>query len=91
MRAAVDWMFRDRTTGQIVIGQWPNLALWVFIVARAVRAVVDRSGDVRTVASVVGTVAVLVWAIDEVVRGVNPWRRIMGTVVGVATVVGLVW
>lgn len=27
---AVDWMFRDRTTGAITVAQWPNLPLWLF-------------------------------------------------------------
>ena len=30
VRHAVDWMFRDRTTGAITIAQWPNLPLWLF-------------------------------------------------------------
>jgi hypothetical protein len=33
----------------------------------------------RTVVTVVGTAALLVWAIDEIVRGVNPWRRALGS------------
>jgi hypothetical protein len=38
--------------------------------------------------SVVATVALLWWSIDEIVRGVNPFRRILGAVVLVAVVVG---
>ncbi|WP_419828797.1 hypothetical protein [Methylobacterium sp.] len=26
----LDWFFRDRTSGRIVIGQWPNTPLWLF-------------------------------------------------------------
>jgi hypothetical protein len=29
----------------------------------------------------VAGVALAVWAVDEIVRGVNPWRRILGAAV----------
>ncbi len=88
---AVDWMFRDRATGRVVVAQWPNLALWAWIVVRLLRVGFDPGGDIGTALSVVGAIALLWWAADEVLRGVNPWRRILGTVVGLATLVGLVW
>jgi hypothetical protein len=81
--AVIDWLFRDRRTGRIVVAQWPNVALWVFIVAGVVRRWVPATG-------VVATVALLWWAVDEIVRGVNPFRRGLGAVVAVSTVVGLV-
>ncbi|MBP1181669.1 hypothetical protein JOE48_003633 [Methylobacterium sp. PvR107] len=34
--AALDWFFRDRTSGRIVIGQWPNTPLWLFGLMQAV-------------------------------------------------------
>jgi hypothetical protein len=30
---------------------------------------------------VVATGSLIVWALDEVVRGVNPWRRFLGVAV----------
>jgi hypothetical protein len=86
----VDWLFRDRTTGRIVIAQWPNLSFGIFLVASVVRRLADPAGTVGTVVAVVATGALLWWAVDEIVRGVNPWRRILGAVVGGATLVGLV-
>lgn len=86
----VDWLFRDRTTGRIVVAQWPNLGFGIFLVASVVRRLVDPAGTAGTVVDVVATGALLWWAVDEVVRGVNPWRRILGAVVGGATLVGLV-
>lgn len=82
----IDWLFRDRTTGRIVVAQWPNLSLGIFLVARIGDRLLGPSGPLDAV----GTVALLWWAGDEVLRGVNPWRRILGVVVGGATVVGLV-
>lgn len=86
----IDWLFRDRRTGGITIAQFPNPPLIVFLVAAAVRLVADPSGTVGDVVWVVGFVALLVWALDEIVRGVNPWRRILGTVVLVGQLVAAV-
>jgi hypothetical protein len=85
----VDWVFRDRRTGRIVIAQWPNVALAVWIVAGVLRAVLDPSGGWRTTLDVVGTAALTWWAVDEIARGVNPWRRFLGAVVLAGTVLSL--
>lgn len=84
----IDWLFRDRATGRIVVAQWPNVALVVFLVARLADRLIDPSTPAL---AVVGTVALLWWAGDELLRGVNPWRRILGAVVAVGTLAGLVW
>jgi len=78
---AIDWLFRNRQTGEITIAQFPNPPLWVFIGAFGIGALLHPTGTFATVVEVVGRVALLVWALDEVVRGVNPWRRILGTTV----------
>jgi len=88
--ALVDWLFRDRRTGRIVVAQWPNLSLGIFLVASVVRRLADPAGTAGTILDVIAAGALLWWAADEVVRGVNPWRRILGAVVGGATLVGLV-
>jgi hypothetical protein len=89
-RRAFDWMFRDRSTGKVVIAQWPNLPLIVFLVAAAIRRFASPEGTVGPVVSVVATAAILWWSVDEVARGVNPFRRILGGIVLVVTLVGLV-
>lgn len=85
----VDWAPRDRRTGRIVIAQWPNAALVVWIVAGVLRAVFDPAGGWGTALRVVATLALGWWAVDEVVRGVNPWRRLLGTVVLAGLVLSL--
>lgn len=74
----IDWLFRNRYTGRITIAQFPNPALWLFLVATVVRAVIDPTGRVRTLLDVAATAGLLWWAADEVLRGVNPWRRMLG-------------
>jgi hypothetical protein len=74
-------MFRNRETGRITIGQVPNIPLAVFLVAWLVRFAFDPSGGFRTVLDVVAWVALAIWAADEILRGVNPFRRLLGAVV----------
>ena len=47
------------------------------------------SGTAHSVGTWVGTGALAFWAGDELVRGVNPFRRMLGAVVLVWIVVGL--
>ena len=89
LRRALDWAFRDRRTGRIVVAQVPNLPLAVFLIAALAGRVLDLRGGVATAVTVLATGALLVWALDEVVRGVNPFRRALGAVVAAVTVVGL--
>jgi len=85
----IDWLFRNRQTGEITIAQMPNAPLIVFLVAVVVRLLFHPSGTLGTVVSAVATVALIVWAGDEVLRGVNPWRRLLGGGVLAFTLVGL--
>ena len=86
-RSVVRWLFRDRQTGRIVIAQRPNIPLLTWLLATAASWFLH--GTAHTVVSGVGTVALLIWAGDEVVRGVNPWRRLLGA--GVLVVVLVTW
>ena len=61
--------------------QWPNVALGVWIVASVGGAVLDLGGGWGAVLRWVARVALGWWAVDEVVQGVNPWRRVLGAVV----------
>ena len=84
---AADWMFRDRTTGHVVVAQVPNAPVLVWLGATLGGLV--TSGTAHSVLSWVGTGALAFWAADELLRGVNPFRRILGLVVLTWTVVGL--
>ena len=74
----IDWLFRNRHTGEITIVQLPNVPLGLFLVASVLRRLFDPSGGLRTTLEVLATVGLLWWAVDEVLRGVNPWRRFLG-------------
>ena len=82
-------MFRSRETGRVVIAQFPNVPLWIFLGTVVVRAFVE-TGAPRTAVDWVAALSLGVWALDEVVRGVNPWRRVLGAGGGVFAVAGIV-
>lgn len=88
VRSALDWVFRDRRTGRIVIAQLPNIPLAAGLLCIVLRWLVHPSGRGGTVLSVVGTIALVIWAGDELVRGVNPFRRALGAGVLLALLLG---
>ena len=75
----LDWMFRSRETGRITIGQSANLEQKIFSGATLVGVLLPPS-KVRTGVGVVAVLALLIWGTDEIARGVNPFRRILGAV-----------
>lgn len=72
----LDWFVRDRSTGRVVIGQWPNLPLWLFAAAWLVARLAEDATARRAV--IASHLCLGVWAADELLRGVNPWRRSLG-------------
>ena len=70
--------FRD-ASGRLVVVQLPNPALWVWLAATALRwsAYDERDTELRWI----GAGALIVWALDELVRGASPFRRLLGAAV----------
>ncbi|CAM3252037.1 MULTISPECIES: hypothetical protein [Methylobacterium] len=87
--AVLDWFFRDRTSGRIVIGQWPNTPLWLFGVMLSVAWIAGEDTAVGQWADLASRIALAVWAGDELLRGVNPWRRCLGAAVVIGMAVRL--
>ena len=79
--ALVDWLFRNRQTGEITVVQAPNAALIVFLVATVWHHAFDIRGNAGTGLTIISTGALAVWSADELLRGVNPFRRLLGAVV----------
>ena len=74
------WWVRDGN-GNISVAQRPNPALVVWLLAVVVGwAGVLGAGRAATL-DAVGGGALVVWALDELVRGASPVRRLMGAVV----------
>lgn len=81
MRGYLQWFFRDRETGAITIAQAPNLVLWLVIAAGVLLWVFPASGKLSAALETAFRGGLLVWAADELFRGVNPWRRCLGATV----------
>ena len=89
IRRVANWTFRNRQTGAITVAQWPNAPLVIFGVVTVALRSLHPSGGIGTAGRVVAGLALLVWALDEVARGVNPFRRMLGVVVLGAVIAGL--
>jgi hypothetical protein len=62
---------------RFVLVQLPNAPLWVGLGGGVVAAVID-DGVVHDGARIAGTAGLVVWAILELVQGVNWFRRALG-------------
>ncbi|MDF0579888.1 hypothetical protein [Bradyrhizobium yuanmingense] len=90
MRRFLDWFFRSRETGAITIAQWPNLILWIVIVAGLLLWIWPSAGRASVVLTIVFKGGLMIWGADEIIRGVNPWRRCLGAAVVVYELTTLV-
>lgn len=81
--ARPSWWLADRRfdDGRWTVAQWPNPAIGVFAVALVLRwlglAVVGVT-EATEVLELAGRGALIVWGLDELARGVNPFRRVLG-------------
>ena len=74
----LDTFFRDGS-GRLALLHVPNPALCVWMLATALRwsPYDSRDAELRWI----GSGALIVWGLDELVRGAAPFRRLLGAVV----------
>jgi len=84
---SASWWFRS-SDGRLTLWQPPNPALLVWLAAVAL-GLLDLSPAHDTQVSGVRHGALLVWALDELVRGASPFRRVLGAVVLVGQLASL--
>lgn len=73
----------------MAVTQWPNASLTVFIALSVALRLLHPNHRTESVLRVLADVALFAWAADELVRGVNPFRRMLGLVVIGATIASL--
>lgn len=86
LQRVFDWLLRDRETGDIVLGQFPNPSLWIAIALFGGRWVATQAGaptGLQVGLDWAFTVVILWWAGRELLQGVNPFRRGLGLAVTV--------
>ena len=77
-RAVLNWLFRDRRTGAIVVAQFPNAPLMAWLVLSGLGLLWHPRAGWGTALAVMTTAALGIWAVDETARGVNSFRRFLG-------------
>jgi hypothetical protein len=77
----LSWMFRSRKTGRITLMQLPNWPLVVWLLASAVTWLVHPRCRVGDFLGFLASAALVLWAGGEVLRGANPFRRLLGVTV----------
>ena len=75
------WWLEDRKPGKLVVAQRPNLLLALAIAGLLLTRLLPSS----LLAVVLAKTLWLAWSGDELLRGVNPWRRALGLTVAVFT------
>lgn len=74
-----DTVFRDEQ-GEIVIAQPPNLSLSIWIGASLLELAVSE-GPIHETLEIVALAAIIVWSLQELLDGVNYFRRGLGLLV----------
>jgi hypothetical protein len=85
---STSWWFRS-SDGPLTLWQWPNPAVCVCLVT-LVLGWLDLSAAHATAVDGIRHGALLVWSLDEVVRGASPFRRTLGAVILVVQLATLV-
>lgn len=71
-------MFENRETGEVTIAQFPNWPLWGVAGTWAVGLLAGSDSDLGRASSWTRVGLWVIWGGDELLRGVNPWRRFLG-------------
>jgi hypothetical protein len=74
------WWVSDRE-GRLALVFFPNPALAVWMLCTVVGWTDVLGAEMTETVTAVGKGALVVWALDELVRGASPVRRILGAVV----------
>ena len=82
------WWFRS-SDGTLTLWQWPNPALCVWLIT-LVLGWFPLSTAHATAVDGIRHGALVVWALDEVVRGASPFRRMLGAAILAAQLVAFV-
>lgn len=82
-----DKIWRDKN-GKIVIWQWPNVWLYAWAGLAMVSLFLNK-GLLSDVFSWASHVALIVWALLEIFKGVNYFRRGLGAVVLIFAILSL--
>jgi hypothetical protein len=90
LREFIDWYFTDRRTGRILVAHIPNVPILLWMGTVLARQLVESGSELHVLLEWAGSITLGWWAVDELIRGVNPWRRTLGIGGCIAVVVGII-
>jgi len=85
---STSWWFRA-SDGRLTLWQSPNPALCVWLVSLVLGRLELSAAHANSVDGIRHG-ALLVWSLDEVVRGASPFRRMLGVVIFAVQIANLV-
>lgn len=77
-RDPVGWATTSRESGEVVLWQAPNRLALLSTAGAALTVVAPAGSPVRRAAAATTAVVATWWGVDELARGVNPFRRAVG-------------
>ncbi len=83
-----DRLFRDGT-GEIVIGQAPNLPIVIWVSATLLK-LVFKTDRVKIALDILAFSSLLYWSFLEITQGANYFRRDLGVVVLIALIISII-
>ncbi len=84
------WWFENRHTGRVTIAQIPNWPIWCIGVGWLARLALTDGSTAHDIVGWMIRGLWLTWGADELIRGVNPWRRLLGATVIAWQVISIV-
>lgn len=78
--------FKDKD-GKLAIIQWPNIPLWVWIISSIALRILKHGRPHAGFAFLAGA-SLFAWAYLEITSGLSPFRKVLGGLVILATVLG---
>jgi hypothetical protein len=83
-----DRLFRD-STGEIIIGQSPNLPIIIWVAATLLK-LVFKTGQVKILLDLLAFGSLLYWSFLEITQGANYFRRDLGIIVLITLIASVI-
>jgi hypothetical protein len=83
-----DRLFRD-STGEIIIGQPPNLPIIIWVAATLLK-LVFKTGQVKILLDLLAFGSLLYWSFLEITQGANYFRRDLGIIVLITLIASVI-
>lgn len=79
IKKLINWLFITKD-GKVVIGQFPNIPIIIWLISLIINYLVSND-KISLVISIVGTLSLVYWALLEITKGLNGFRRLLGLVI----------